>query len=549
MLKKLRIGPKLLLAPGLVLALLVLLSAAAYYGMVRQNATLENMVQVRAARLKAAADVAGDVNYAHANIYQLLAWINGSFARNRLDALIADIGSKHAAIASALTALASVADPAEKAIIDTSLAALALYRKGVNETIELAQVDQSIATNAMAKAEKQFNILNAELARLAALEKSMSDRAYASARAQFGALSIGMPVLVLLSMVLSLVATMLVRRAMLLDVRAISHTVADLADGRLRSGGASDGCDEIAQASRALDQTIGKLQQTMTAILGAVQSIDTASQEIACGNADLSARTELQASSLQETASAMHSLTTAVQANARHAQLASELAGQAATLADTGGQAVLRAVSSMASIRASSRQIVDIIGVIDAIAFQTNILALNAAVEAARAGEHGRGFAVVASEVRALAQRSATAAREIKALIAASVATIDGGNASVSQAGASMGDIVGAVAKVNEIVTRISTASAEQADGIADVNRAVGQMDDMTQQNAALVEQAAAAAESLHEQTLHLAQAVSVFKIEQAPASAAPERRARASPMRLAGGQAPTAPAPLVRRA
>jgi methyl-accepting chemotaxis protein len=549
MLKKLRIGPKLLLAPGLVLVLLMLLSGGAYYGMVRQNATLENMVQVRAARLKAAADVAGELNYAHANIYQLLAWINGSFAKTRLDALIADIGKRHAAIGSQLAALSLVADPAEKAIIDASIAALAGYRKGVFETIELAQVDQSIATNAMNKAEKQFNALGAELARLAALEKSMSEAAYATARNEFGALSAGMPVLVLLSMVLSLAATMLVRRAMLLDVRAISHTVADLAEGQLRAGMASDGRDEIADASRALDQTIGKLQQTMTAILGSVQSIDTASQEIACGNADLSARTELQASSLQETASAMHSLTLAVKENANNAHLASELAGQAATLADTGGQAVRRAVTSMESIRASSRQIVDIIGVIDAIAFQTNILALNAAVEAARAGEHGRGFAVVASEVRALAQRSASAAREIKALIAASVATIDGGNASVSLAGASMGDIVSSVGKVNEIVTRISAASAEQADGIADVNRAVGQMDDMTQQNAALVEQAAAAAESLHEQTLNLAQAVSVFKIDQ-PAPPAPgERRAPASPMRVPGNTPSRPSVRLARRA
>ncbi len=547
MLNKLRIGPKLLLAPGLVLVLLMLLSGAAYYGMVRQNATLENMVQVRAARLKAVAEVAGEANFAHANIYQLLAWINGSFAKARLDALNADIDQRHAAIASALAALAQVADPAEKAIIDASLAALAGYRKGVLETIELAQVDQSIATNAMAKAEKQFSTLNADLARLAALEKSMSEAAYATARAEFGALSVGMPALVLLSLVLSLAATMLVRRAMLQDVRAISHTVADLAAGRLRAGGASIGRDEIAEASRALDQTIGKLQQTMKAVLAAVQSIDTASQEIACGNADLSTRTELQASSLQETASAMHSLTLAVKDNASHARLACELADQAAALADTGGHAVQRAVQSMESIRASSRQIVDIIGVIDAIAFQTNILALNAAVEAARAGEHGRGFAVVASEVRALAQRSAGAAREIKALITASVATIDGGNASVSLAGSSMGDIVGSVRKVNEIVTRISTASAEQADGIADVNRAVSQMDDMTQQNAALVEQAAAAAASLHEQTLNLAQAVSVFKIDPAAPPVPGERRAPASPMRSPAPVAAGAPPRQVR--
>jgi methyl-accepting chemotaxis protein len=203
-----------------------------------------------------------------------------------------------------------------------------------------------------------------------------------------------------------------------------------------------------------------------------------------------------------------------VKDNANNARLATDLAAEAARLADHGGQAVGRAVTTMESIRASSRKIVEIIGVIDGISFQTNILALNAAVEAARAGEQGRGFAVVASEVRTLAQRSAAAAKEIKALIADSVSIIDGGAASVNEAGSSMGHIVASVKQVNEIIERISVASTEQADGIAEVNRAVGQMDDMTQQNAALVEEAAAAAESLHEQTVNLARAVSVFKIE-----------------------------------
>jgi methyl-accepting chemotaxis protein len=549
MLNKLRIGPKLLLAPGLVLLLLTMLSGASYYGMVRQNASLENMVQVRAARLQGAADVAGDAKGAHANIYQLLAWVNGSFAKARLDALIKDINKKHAAIASQLNELAAVADPAERKLVDASSRALAAYHKSVAETIEMSQVDVSIAANSMQKAETQFVALNGQLGQLSALEKSLSEHAYASARAEFRTLCVTMALLVLLSIGLSLVVTMLVRRAMLADIRAISDVVGELAEGRLVAGTRNDGRDEIAETSRALDHTIANLNEALRKILASVASIDTASREIATGNLDLSTRTELQAGSLQETASAMETLTGAVKENANHARQATELAAQAVKLAAQGGQAVDRAVTTMDSIKASSRKIVEIIGVIDGISFQTNILALNAAVEAARAGEQGRGFAVVAAEVRTLAQRSAAAAKEIKALIANSVAIIDNGSESVNQAGASMGHIVASVEQVNEIIERISTASTEQADGIADVNRAVGQMDDMTQQNAALVEQAAAAAESLAEQTVNLSEAVSIFKIDgveaaddagadeydEAPAEFREpqrERRAPDSPMR-----------------
>jgi methyl-accepting chemotaxis protein len=537
MLKRLRIGPKLLLAPGLVLVLLMLTSGAAYYGMVRQNASLENMVQVRAARLKSAADVAGEAKHAHANIYQLLAWVNGSFAQARLTALTADISRKHAAIGTQLADLARVSGPEERTLVDASISALAAYRKAVGETIEMAQVDQSIATNAMQKAEKDFGILNTQLAALAKLEKTLSENAYAAARAEFRTLGITMAALVLLSITLSLAVTMLVRRAMLTDIRAIADVVGELSTGRLMQGAASTGRDEIADTSRALDQTIATLTTSLRAIMTAVHSIDTASQEIASGNLDLSSRTELQAASLEQTASTMETLTLAVKDNANNARLATELAASAADLAAHGGTAVDRAVATMESIRASSRQIVEIIGVIDGISFQTNILALNAAVEAARAGEQGRGFAVVASEVRTLAQRSAAAAKEIKALIAASVQIIDGGSVSVNEAGSSMGTIVASVRQVNDIIARISLASTEQAEGIAEVNRAVGQMDDMTQQNAALVEEAAAAASSLHEQTVNLAQAVAVFQIEgAAPVAVAAtepaERRAAGSGMR-----------------
>jgi methyl-accepting chemotaxis protein len=238
-----------------------------------------------------------------------------------------------------------------------------------------------------------------------------------------------------------------------------------------------------------------------------------ATSEIASGNADLSARTESQASSLEETASSMEELTSTVKQNADNARQANQLVVSASESAVKGGQVVSKVVDTMGSIKDSSRKIVDIIGVIDSIAFQTNILALNAAVEAARAGEQGRGFAVVASEVRNLAQRSAGAAKEIKALIGDSVEKVELGNKLVDQAGTTMQEIVTSVKMVADIMSEISAASQEQSSGIEQVNQAVGQMDEMTQQNAALVEQAAAAAESLHDQGKKLSTVVSTFKM------------------------------------
>jgi len=513
MLSKLRIGPKLLLAPGVVLVLLIATTTSAWMGMVRQNASMENLVQVRAARLKAAADIAGEARFAHANIYQLLAWINGSFAKERLDALTAQIRARHASIGTRLRGLGEVAASGEKPIVDASLAALTAYRHGVMETIDLAAVDQSIAANAMGKAEKQFDALDRQLARLAQLEKSLSEAAFAQARDEFHALGMTMAMFAALSVALSLLVSMQVRTALLRDIAAIGDTVRRLAAGKLGAKEACTGRDEIAETARVLDRSIAGLNSTLGTIRESVQSIETASREIATGNMDLSHRTEMQAGSLEETASAMDSLTGAVRANADNAREACELAAVASGLAASGGDAVAQAVTTMESIRASSRKIVEIIGVIDGISFQTNILALNAAVEAARAGEQGRGFAVVAAEVRTLAQRSASAAKEIKLLIAESVATVDRGAASVAVAGNSMGDIVASVRQVNAVIARINAASAEQAQGISEVNKAVAQIDDVTQQNAALVQQAAAAAASLQDQASYLAQAIAIFDL------------------------------------
>ena len=271
--------------------------------------------------------------------------------------------------------------------------------------------------------------------------------------------------------------------------------------------------DETGQLMRALQQMTANMAAAVTDIGAHVDSIRGAAGEIAAGNIDLSSRTESQASSLEETASTMEELTSTVKQNAEHADHANRLAGAATEIAVRGGKVVAQVVDTMASIQASSGRIADIIGVIDGIAFQTNILALNAAVEAARAGAQGRGFAVVATEVRHLAQRSAAAAREIKALIDDSVGKVEQGSKLADEAGEAMGDIVTSVELVAEIMGGIATASQQQSANIEQVNLAVGQMDKMTQQNAALVEQAAAAAESLHQQADRLMQAVSVFRL------------------------------------
>ncbi|RFP15017.1 MULTISPECIES: methyl-accepting chemotaxis protein [unclassified Duganella] len=287
-----------------------------------------------------------------------------------------------------------------------------------------------------------------------------------------------------------------------------------VAAGDLSSEVRINSTDEIGALLGALKRMQGNLSNIVGKVRLGTDAIHGAAVEIAAGNLDLSGRTEEQASSLEETAAAMVQLTTTVQQNNANAAEACKLADTASSVAAKGGDAVEQMVRTMGSINESSRKIVDIIGVIDGIAFQTNILALNAAVEAARAGEQGRGFAVVASEVRNLAQRSAAAAKEIKALIGDSVGRVEAGSRLVGQAGETMGEVVASVQRVTAIIGEISIASGEQRDGIEQISIAISQMDSVTQQNAALVEQAAAAADALEQQAAGLSAAVSVFKLQ-----------------------------------
>ncbi|RZJ85063.1 MAG: HAMP domain-containing protein, partial [Massilia sp.] len=308
-----------------------------------------------------------------------------------------------------------------------------------------------------------------------------------------------------------------VLRRLTRPLRVLGAAMTDLASGNadLSARLAVRGKDELAQIAGGFNGFVAKIQDVLARVRSSSDAVAVASSEIRQGNTDLSVRTEQQASALEETAASMEELTGTVKQNADNARQANQLAGSASEIALRGGDVVAQVVTTMASISDSSKKVVDIIGVIDGIAFQTNILALNAAVEAARAGEQGRGFAVVATEVRNLAQRSAAAAKEIKGLIGDSVDKVSMGTMLVEEAGKTMGEVVSSVRRVSDIVAEISAASAEQSTGIGQVNQAIVQMDGVTQQNAALVEEAAAAAESLQQQAATLVALVGQFQVEE----------------------------------
>jgi methyl-accepting chemotaxis protein len=357
--------------------------------------------------------------------------------------------------------------------------------------------------NALSKSMDDLVALNDEGARVAS-EKA--DATYATGRMLIIGMMIGS---VCIGAVFAVIITRMITRPLVSAVR-VARAVAD---GDLTQEVNSQGHDELAQLLQAQAAMVTKLRGIVSEVRSGVESVSTASVQIANGNHDLSARTEQTASSLQQTASSMEQLTGTVSQSADTASQANQIASSAASAATRGGEVVSQVVTSMQQISGSSKKIADIIGVVDGIAFQTNILALNAAVEAARAGELGRGFAVVASEVRSLAQRSADAAKEIKVLIGTSVETVESGSRQVEEAGIAMTEIVAGVRRVTDLMAEIAAAAAEQRDGIGQVNNAVSDLDQMTQQNAALVEESAAAAGSLRDQAQRLSEVVSVFNV------------------------------------
>jgi methyl-accepting chemotaxis protein len=351
---------------------------------------------------------------------------------------------------------------------------------------------------------------------LAQLEDKQNTQSQVDAEAAFGNARNFMLALLALAVAMGVAAAVVITRGLLKQLGGEPGYTARIA-GSIAHGDLSIAIDTKVSDRGSLLVEMKEMRNSLVDIVSQVrrgtETIGTASREIAAGNIDLSSRTELQASSLEKTASAMERLTGTVKQNADNAREANQLAATASDVASKGGQVVSQVVETMGSINHSANKIVDIIGVIDGIAFQTNILALNAAVEAARAGEQGRGFAVVASEVRNLAQRSAAAAKEIKALIGDSVDKVERGSKLVGQAGVTMDEVVASVKRVTDIMGEIANASAEQSAGIEQVNHSIIEMDSMTQQNAALVEEAAAAAQSLQDQAAELARVVSIFKL------------------------------------
>jgi methyl-accepting chemotaxis protein len=409
---------------------------------------------------------------------------------------------------------------------------LALSRAGNNEEAQKLNRGRSI---------KLFRYVNDSVDKLVDLSEADSKQAGLNATAVYKSSRVWIIGMMAAALAVGTVLAMWISRLIGRPLRAAVEVADRVAAGDLTATIGAGHRDELGQLMRALRTMTESLQNLVGQVRDGTDSIGTASHEIASGNLDLSTRTAQQAASLEETAAAMEELTSTVKQNANNARQASTLAVSAAGVASQGSTVVGEVVATMGAINDSSRKIVEIISVIDGIAFQTNILALNAAVEAARAGEQGRGFAVVASEVRNLAQRSAGAAKEIKELISDSVNKVDAGSKLVAQAGTTMDEVVLSVRRVSDIVSQISSASGEQSAGIEEVNRAIIQMDEATQQNAALVEQAAAAAQELQHQGAKLGAAIGVFKLGTALAGQAAARAGgaatRTARPALAGGR------------
>ena len=521
-LNRLSIRTRLYFGTIFSLVLLVVIGAMGYMALERTRQTLDYLFSQRVQTLTDVAGVRttlGDIRRAEKDIIinfnnsVEVAALRESWKKslNALSTSMAEVRKIHAA------------DPAFVEAIDKSLAEIKEYEAGITpvfEQIERAQIDGAVGGAYAERLKKHMEATDQALSGLAVTARDKMEEAKKGVESLTATMSglIGLALLLALAVLIPL--TFFSVRSITQSLASASELAQRIASGDLSQDVHVSSKDEVGR----LVEAMGRMQEALRGLVQQVQeaanNISTASAEIATGNHDLSHRTEQTAANLEETASSMELLTGTIQQSAQASRQASDFASSAAQVAARGGEVVSQVVTTMDQITASSRKIADITSVIDGIAFQTNILALNAAVEAARAGEQGRGFAVVASEVRNLAQRSAEAAREIKGLIGSSVERVEDGSRLVSQAGETMTEIVGSVRRVSEIIGEITASAAEQSDNVGHISQSVSQLDNMTQQNAALVEESTAASESLREQAVQLTQAVSRFKLHGGAGSA-----------------------------
>jgi methyl-accepting chemotaxis protein len=504
---------KLMIAPLVAIGFLAALGIASYYALSVQQRAADAFYQGVFGRYKTVVSAEAAVGAVHAGIYRLLS-ISDAIDPERLAKESGEYKRRLAEAHKSLVELGSKATDG-KDMIQAGADKLAAYVKAADLAVELGTVDANTGAAAMQTADFEYQAMTKDLTALVDAERKKAESTFEMTRASYRTAWITMLALAVAAVVLSLLVATGQAKWIVARLRRAMQSAESLARGDLTHRTTVDTKDEVGQLLGALANSTDQLSHLVGSVRQITESVKVASSEIARGNQDLSARTEEQASSLEETASSLEELTSTVRQNAENARQASQLAGEASDAAGKGGQVVEKVVETMDGITGSSRKISEITAVIDSIAFQTNLLALNAAVEAARAGEQGRGFAVVAAEVRNLAQRSAAAAKEIKGLIEESVTRVESGSQLVGQTGAVMKEIVGAVKRVSEIIGAITTASQEQSMGIDQVNQAMAQIDRVTQQNAALVEEAAAAAESLQEQATHLVSAVVAFKLDE----------------------------------
>jgi methyl-accepting chemotaxis protein len=519
-LSNLKIGSRLALGFGIVIALLIAITVLSNVQLGHLNGSLDNIVKERYPATSMANTIQIQVNKIAIDLRDLL--LTNDEEKTRL--LGADIAAADKKMNDSLKLIGSYIKSEEgKRILSDTVAARDAYLPARDKLLKLAMNHDEaegrifLQTDFMPVQVKYFIALDT----LFNHEGELMDKAGTSAIDDSQSARMIINVLTVLTVLLSALVALLVTRSITRPLIAAVDVAKRVADGDLTTEVKTDATDEIGELMNALKGMNANLFDIVSQVRSGTETIAEASGEIAAGNMDLSTRTEQQAGSLEETASAMEELTSTVKQNADNARQANQLAVSASEVAIKGGSVVGQVIDTMGSINASSKKIVDIINVIDGIAFQTNILALNAAVEAARAGEQGRGFAVVASEVRSLAQRSASAAKEIKLLINDSVNKVDAGSKLVEQAGTTMQEVVSSVRRVTDIVGEISAASHEQSSGIDEIGRAITQIDQTTQQNAALVEQAAAAAQSMQDQAANLLRVVGVFKLVQGNGPAA----------------------------